>query len=54
MVYLLHAQFIPEDRLVELMADLFGVKLAAATIARMMRIADRSLTAVWDMQDVIM
>jgi hypothetical protein len=26
----------------------------AATIARMMRIADRSLTAVWDMQDVIM
>ena len=34
-VYLLHAQFIPEDRLVELMADLFGVKLAAATIARM-------------------
>ena len=34
-VYLLHAQFIPEDRWVELMADLFGVKLAAATIARM-------------------
>jgi len=34
-VYLLHAQFIPEDRLVELMADLFGVRLAAATIARM-------------------
>jgi len=34
-VYLLHFQFIPEDRLVELMADLFGVKLAAATIARM-------------------
>jgi transposase len=32
-VYLLHAQFIPEDRLVELMADLFGVKLAAATLA---------------------
>jgi transposase len=34
-VYLLHYQFIPEDRLVELMADLFGVKLAAATLARM-------------------
>ena len=34
-VYLLHAQFVPEDRLVELMADLFGVRLAAATIARM-------------------
>jgi len=28
---------LPEDRLVELMADLFGVKLAAATIARMSR-----------------
>jgi transposase len=36
-VYLLHYQFLPEDRLVELMADLFGVKLAAATIARMSR-----------------
>ena len=34
-VYLLHAQFIPEDRLAELMADLFGVRLAAAMIARM-------------------
>lgn len=34
-LYLLHYQFIPEDRLVELMADLFGVKLAAATLARM-------------------
>jgi transposase len=34
-VYLLHAQFIPEDRLVELMADRFGVRLAAATIARL-------------------
>ena len=32
---LLHDQFIPEDRLVELRADLFGVKLAAATLARM-------------------
>src|SRR5450759_1669648 len=36
-VYLLHYQFLPEDRLVQLMADLFGVKLAAATIARMSR-----------------
>jgi transposase len=36
-VYLLHHQLLPEDRLVELMADLFGVKLAAATIARMSR-----------------
>jgi transposase len=34
-VSLLHYQFIPEDRLVELMADLFGVRLAAATMARM-------------------
>lgn len=34
-LYLLHYQFIPEDRLVELMADLCGVKLAAATLARM-------------------
>ena len=36
-VYLLHYQLLPEDRLAELMADLFGVKLAAATIARMSR-----------------
>ena len=34
-VYLLNDPFIPEDRLAELMADLFGVRLAAATIARM-------------------
>src|SRR5271169_589229 len=33
--YLLHYQLLPEDRLAELMADLFGVKLVAATIARM-------------------
>ena len=37
MVYLLHYQLLPENRLAELMADLFGVKLAAATIARMSR-----------------
>ncbi len=36
-IYLLHYQFLPEDRLAELMADLFGVNLAAATIARMSR-----------------
>ncbi len=35
MVYRLQYPFIPEDRLVELMADRFGVKLAAATMARM-------------------
>ena len=34
---MLHYQLLPEDRLAELMADLFGVKLAAATIARMSR-----------------
>ena len=33
----LHHQLLPEDRLAELMADLFGVKLAAATIAKMSR-----------------
>jgi transposase len=36
-LYLLHYQLLPEDRLAELMADLFGAKLAAATIARMSR-----------------
>jgi len=34
-VYLLHYQLLPEARLVELMADLFGVKLSAATLASM-------------------
>jgi len=34
-VYLLHYQFLPERRLAELMADLFGVHLASATIAAM-------------------
>jgi transposase len=36
-IYLLHYQLLPEDRLAELMADLFGVKLVTATIARMSR-----------------
>jgi len=36
-VYLQHYQLLPEDRLAELMADLFGIKLVAATIARMSR-----------------
>ena len=35
--YLSHFQLLPEDRLAELMADLFGVALAPATIARMSR-----------------
>src|SRR5665811_1209482 len=33
-LYLLHYQLLPEKRLAELMADLFGVKLVTATIAR--------------------
>lgn len=36
-VYLLQYQLLPEDRLAELMAELFGVKLVPATIARMSR-----------------
>src|SRR5579883_3266594 len=36
-VYLLHYQLLPEDRLAELMADLFAIRLTAATIARMSR-----------------
>ena len=34
-VYLLHYQLLPEKRLAELMADLFGVSLVTATIAAM-------------------
>ena len=34
-VYLSHGQFLPEDRLSALMADLFGATLVPATIARM-------------------
>ena len=33
-LYLLHGQLLPEKRLAMLMADLFGVRLATATIAR--------------------
>jgi transposase len=36
-IYLLHYQLLPENRLAKLMADLFGAKVAAATIARMSR-----------------
>lgn len=36
-VYLLHAQMLPEDRLAKAMADLFGVSLVAATLARISR-----------------
>jgi transposase len=33
-LYLLHYQLLPEKRLAELMADLFGVRLVSATVAR--------------------
>ena len=33
-LYLLHSQLLPEKRLAGLMADLFGVHLVTATIAR--------------------
>jgi transposase len=36
-LYLLHYQLLPEKRLAELMADLFGVRLVPATIAAMSR-----------------
>src|SRR3954462_3818931 len=36
-LYLLHSQLLPEKRLAMLMADLFGVTLVAATIARISR-----------------
>jgi transposase len=41
-VYLLHSQFVPEDRVAEMMRDLFGARLVAATVAQMSRTcADR-------------
>jgi transposase len=36
-VYLLHFQLLPEQRLIERLADLFGVSLASGTIARLSR-----------------
>jgi transposase len=42
-IYLLHYQLLPEDRLAALMADLFGVKLSAATIANMSRACAKRL-----------
>jgi transposase len=40
-LYLLHYQLLPEKRLAVLMADLFGVSMATATIARISRQAAR-------------
>ena len=45
-VYLLHYQLLPEARLVELMADLFGVKLSAATVAAMSGACARRLNGL--------
>jgi transposase len=47
-VYLLHGHFLPEDRLAELMGDLFGVRLVPATIARMSRSCARRLQGFVD------
>src|SRR5258707_1285447 len=47
-IYLLHYQLLPEERLAELMADLFGVKLVAATIARMSRTCAKRLRGFAD------
>jgi transposase len=54
-VYLLHGHFLPEDRLAELMRDLFGVSLVPATIARMSRsCADRLAGFVRAVRDQVM
>src|SRR5216684_8444075 len=47
-VYLLQGHFVPEDRLAELMRDLFGVSLVPATIARMSRCCAHRLQSVID------
>lgn len=53
-VYLLHGQFVPEDRVAELMRDLFGVRLVAATIAQMSRnCADRLTSFVQAVRDQV-
>jgi transposase len=51
-VYLLHGQFVPEDRVSEMMRDLFGVSLVAATIAQMScNCADRLTSFVQAVRD---
>ncbi len=47
-VYLLHGHFLPEDRLAELMHDLFGVSVVPATIARMSRSCANRLASFVD------
>jgi transposase len=51
-VYLLHGQLVPEDRVSEVMRDLFGVSLVAATLAQMSRnCADRLTSFVRAVRD---
>lgn len=53
-LYLLHYQLLPEKRLARLMADLFGVTLVAATIARISRdCATRSAGFVDAVRDLV-
>jgi len=47
-LYLLHYQLLPEKRLVELMADLLGVTLVTATVARISRDCARRLQGFAD------
>jgi len=47
-LYLLHYQLLPEKRLVELMADLLGVALVTATVARISRDCARRLQGFAD------
>jgi transposase len=53
-IYLLHVQLLPEKRLAEVMADLFGVHLATATIATMSRsCAERLRTFSETVRDLV-
>lgn len=52
-VYLQHAHFLPQDRLSQMMADLFGAPVTAATLATMSeRAADRLCDAASHIQDL--
>ena len=52
-VYLQHAHFLPEERLSQVMAEVFGVPVTAATLAAMGdRAADRLRAAAWHIQDL--
>jgi transposase len=47
-VYLLNCQLLPEDRLAQLLSDLFGLKIVPATIARMSAACARRLQSFAD------